>query len=306
MRADPRLELSGPDPGAAVAAATPGLGGLPPLREVIARYGLGARKALGQHFLLDLNLTARIAAGAGDLTGITAVEIGPGPGGLTRALLGTNARQVIAIERDPRCVAALQELVAVAAGRLTVIEGDALTLDPAALAPAPRAVVANLPYNVATPLLIGWLRRIGDFAGLTLMFQREVADRLVARPGTKAYGRLSVITQWRTEPRALFTLPARAFTPPPQVDSTVVHLVPRPEPEPAAWAAMERVTAAAFGQRRKMLRQSLKALGDPLPLLAAAGLDPTARAEEIPVAGFAALARAVAPKTAVTEGAAPS
>ncbi len=265
---------------------------LPPLREVIARYDLGARKALGQNFLLDLNLTGRIARSAGDLSGVAVVEIGPGPGGLTRAILGTAAREVVAIERDPRCIAALGDLVAAARGRLRLIEGDALEIDPATLTPAPRAVVANLPYNVATPLLLGWLRRIGDYRSLTLMFQKEVADRLIARPRTKDYGRLSVMTQWCAEARPVMTLPPRAFTPPPKVESTVVHITPRSNPEPADWQAMETVTAAAFGQRRKMLRAALRSLGDAEALLAAAGLPPTARAEEIDIAGFARLARA--------------
>ncbi|MGQ9369961.1 16S rRNA (adenine(1518)-N(6)/adenine(1519)-N(6))-dimethyltransferase RsmA [Azospirillum sp. A39] len=264
---------------------------LPPLREVIARFGLDARKALGQNFLLDLNLTGRIARAAGPLDGVTVVEVGPGPGGLTRALLATPARAVIAVERDHRFVEALQDVVAAAAGRLAIVEADALTVDPVDLAPAPRAVVANLPYNVATPLLIGWLRRIADFDSLTLMFQKEVADRLVAKPGSKAYGRLSVITQWRAEAKVLFNLPAAAFTPPPKVASSVVRFTPRRAPEPADWTAMETVTAAAFGQRRKMLRQSLRALGDAEALLAATGIPPTARAEEVDVAGFAALAR---------------
>jgi len=272
-----------------------------PLREVIARHQLGAKKALGQNFLLDLNLTAKIARAAGDLTGVAVIEVGPGPGGLTRALLDTPAREVIAIERDPRCVAALAELQAEAGGRLRLVAGDALAIDAATLAEAPRAIVANLPYNIATPLLLGWLRRIGDFASLTLMFQKEVADRLAARPGTKAYGRLSVISQWRAEVRPLFTLPARAFTPPPKVESTVVRLVARPDPEPAPWAAFERITAAAFGQRRKMLRASLRPLGCAERLLAETGLEPTARAEEIDVAGFAALARALAAAESVTE-----
>jgi len=266
---------------------------LPPLRDVIARFGLGARKALGQNFLLDLNLTGRIARSAGLTEGMSVVEVGPGPGGLTRALLASPAREVVAIERDSRFVEALQDVVEAADGRLRIVEADALEVDPAALTEAPRAIVANLPYNVATPLLIGWLKRIEDFVSLTLMFQKEVADRLVAQPGSKAYGRLSVITQWRAEARVLFNLPPRAFTPPPKVDSTVVHLTPRAAPEPAAWADMEAVTAAAFGQRRKMLRQSLKPLGNAEALLAEAGIAPTARAEEVPVAGFAALARAV-------------
>ncbi|QQP88027.1 16S rRNA (adenine(1518)-N(6)/adenine(1519)-N(6))-dimethyltransferase RsmA [Skermanella sp. TT6] len=265
---------------------------LPPLRDVIARFDLGARKALGQNFLLDLNLTGRIARAAGDLAGVTVVEVGPGPGGLTRALLNTDAAGVVAIERDARCITALADLVEAAEGRLRLVEGDALEAAVEALAPAPRAIVANLPYNVATPLLIGWLRRIERFRSLTLMFQREVADRLAAKPGGKTYGRLSVIAQWRAEVRPLFNLPARAFTPPPKIESTVVQLVPRQAPEPAEFEAMEAVTAAAFGQRRKMLRASLKSLGDAESLIERAGLVPTQRAEEIPVAGFAALARA--------------
>ncbi|HYG85878.1 MAG TPA: 16S rRNA (adenine(1518)-N(6)/adenine(1519)-N(6))-dimethyltransferase RsmA [Azospirillum sp.] len=265
---------------------------LPPLRDVIARFGLGARKALGQNFLLDLNLTGRIARSAGKLEGVGVVEVGPGPGGLTRALLATGAREVVAVERDARFVEALQDVVQASDGRLRIVEADALDVDPVELIPAPRAVVANLPYNVATPLLIGWLKRIDEYVSLTLMFQKEVADRLVAQPGSKAYGRLSVITQWRTDARVLFNLPAKAFTPPPKVESTVVHLTPRVEPEPADWAAMEAVTAAAFGQRRKMLRQSLKPLGNAEAMLEAAQIKPTARAEEVPVSGFAALASA--------------
>jgi 16S rRNA (adenine1518-N6/adenine1519-N6)-dimethyltransferase len=265
---------------------------LPPLREVIARFDLGARKALGQNFLLDLNLTSRIARSAGDLSGVTVIEIGPGPGGLTRALLNSEAAAVVAVERDSRCIVALADLVEASEGRLRLIEGDALEVDPEAIAPAPRAIVANLPYNVATPLLIGWLKRIEQFRSLTLMFQREVADRLSAKPGTKAYGRLSVIAQWRTEVRPLFNLPARAFTPPPKIESTVVQFIPRLAPEPAEFSAMEAVTAAAFGQRRKMLRASLKSLGNAEALIDEAGLVPTQRAEEVPVAGFAALARA--------------
>jgi 16S rRNA (adenine1518-N6/adenine1519-N6)-dimethyltransferase len=211
---------------------------------------------------------------------------------LTRGLLNTNAAAVVAIERDPRCVTALADLIEAAEGRLRLVEGDALEADVEALAPAPRAIVANLPYNVATPLLIGWLRRIEQFRSLTLMFQREVADRLAAKPGGKTYGRLSVISQWRADVRPLFNLPARAFTPPPKIESTVVQLIPRQSPEPAEFAAMETVTAAAFGQRRKMLRASLKSIGDAEALIEQAGLIPTQRAEEIPVAGFAALARA--------------
>jgi 16S rRNA (adenine1518-N6/adenine1519-N6)-dimethyltransferase len=269
---------------------------LPPLRTVIARHGLAARKGLGQHFLLDGNVTGRIARAAGDLSGVGVVEIGPGPGGLTRALLATPAREVVAVERDRRCVAALAELAEAAGERLRVVEADAVGLDATALTAAPRAIVANLPYNVGTPLLIGWLRQMAAdgppaWQSLTLMFQKEVADRLVARPGTKAYGRLAVIAQWAATVEPLFTLPARAFTPPPKVDSTVVRLTPRPEREPVAFDALERVTAAAFGQRRKMLRQSLKPLGDAEALCAAAGLDPTTRAETVDGAGFVRLAR---------------
>lgn len=268
---------------------------LPPLRTVIARHGLQARKALGQHFLLDSNLTARIARAAGDLSGVHVVEVGPGPGGLTRALLATPAAEVVAVERDERCVEALADLGAAAGGRLRVVCADALEVDAAGLVPPPRAVVANLPYNIATPLLLGWLRSIDAFRSLTLMFQREVAERLAAPPGSKSYGRLSVMSQWLAEVRVVFHLPAVAFTPPPKVASSVVGLTPRAAREDADWAAMERVTAAAFGQRRKMLRQSLKGLtdtGDGAALAAAAGLPPTARAEDIDVAGFAALARA--------------
>lgn len=269
---------------------------LPPLRDVIAAFALDARKKLGQHFLLDLNLTARIARAARLESATTVIEIGPGPGGLTRALLwDTPARAVVAVERDPRCIAALEELVAAAAGRLTLIAADALTVDPAVLAPAPRAIVANLPYNVGTPLLIAWLRQIEAFQSLTLMFQKEVADRLLAAPGSKSYGRLSVVAQWRAQVKPVFNLPAQAFTPPPKVASTVVRLEPHPEapiPTAAAFTALETVTAAAFGQRRKMLRSSLRSLGDAEALLATTGISPTARAEDIPVAGFVALAEA--------------
>ena len=269
---------------------------LPPLREIIARHGIAARRSLGQNFLLDLNLTRRIARAAGRLDDATVVEIGPGPGGLTRALLEEGARRVVAIERDPRCLAALAELAAAYPGRLDIVAGDALTIDPAALAPAPRQIVANLPYNIATALLLRWLDRAAEYRSFTLMFQREVAERLVAVPRTPAYGRLSVIVQWLTEPKILFDIPGRAFAPPPKVTSSVVALVPRATPlAPADKAALERVTAAAFGQRRKMLRQSLKTLGAPVePLLAATGIVETARAEELSVADFCALARALA------------
>jgi 16S rRNA (adenine1518-N6/adenine1519-N6)-dimethyltransferase len=276
--------------------AAPAAPDLPPLRDVIARHGLGAHRALGQHFLLDLNLTRRIARAAGDLSQGTVIEIGPGPGGLTRALLESHAGRVIAIERDERCAPALAELSAAFPGRLTVIMADALAVDASQLGIPPRRIVANLPYNVATPLLLKWLASSHAFAGLTLMFQKEVADRLTARPRTKDYGRLSVLVQWLTEVRRLFDVPARAFTPPPKVASTVVQLTPRPAPLHAAdRAQLERVTAAAFGQRRKMLRQSLKSLSpDPAALLARAGVAETARAEELDVGQFCALARALA------------
>ena len=268
---------------------------LPPLREVIARYGIAPKKSLGQNFILDLNLTRRIARGAGRLDNGIVIEIGPGPGGLTRALLAEGARRVVAIERDKRAIAALQELAALYPGRLECVEGDALQIDPAALTEPPRKIVANLPYNIATALLLRWLDRIGEYQSLTLMFQREVAERLTARPREPAYGRLSVLVQWLTEPRILFDLPPRAFVPPPKVTSSVLSLVPRPEPlVPVAKPALERVTAAAFGQRRKMLRSSLKSLGvQAEPLLLAAGIPPTARAEELSVAQFCALARAL-------------
>jgi len=268
---------------------------LPPLREVIARHGLLAKKNLGQNFILDLNVTRRIARAAGPFDGMEVIEIGPGAGGLTRALLETAAKRVVAIERDHRAIAALTELAAAYPGRLDIIEGDALELDPAALTGAPRKIVANLPYNIATALLLRWLDRIDAYESLTLMFQREVAERLVAMPRSPAYGRLSVIVQWLAEPKILFDLPPSAFVPPPKVTSSVVTLLPRAIPlAPADKARLERVTAAAFGQRRKMLRASLRALGVPAePLLDAAGVAPTARAEELSVGEFCALARAL-------------
>ncbi|MDA8229819.1 MAG: 16S rRNA (adenine(1518)-N(6)/adenine(1519)-N(6))-dimethyltransferase RsmA [Magnetospirillum sp.] len=272
--------------------------GLPPLRDVIARHGLTARKSLGQHFLLDLNLTGRIARAAGNIAEGTVIEVGPGPGGLTRALLDAGARHVVAIERDERALAILGEISAAYPGRLEVIAGDALEMDAAALGTPPRRIVANLPYNVSTVLLVGWLRRIAAFDSLTLMFQKEVVDRLAAHPRTADYGRLSVITQWLCEVRPLFNIDKRAFTPPPSVTSTVVTLVPRPQPlAPARLETLEKVTAAAFGQRRKMLRSSLKSLGDAEGLLAAAGIDPTLRAEELTVEAFCSLARALDAKT---------
>lgn len=271
---------------------------LPPLREVIAAHGLDARKSLGQHFLLDLNLTRRIVRAAALPAGCTVIEVGPGPGGLTRALLEADVDRVVAVEVDPRAVAAMHALADRAQGRLQVLEADALSLDlvrdPDSFGPPPWAVVANLPYNVGTPLLLRWLDPASRLHSMTLMFQKEVAERLTASPGSKTYGRLSVMTQWLCEAARCFNVPAAAFTPPPKVASQVVRLVPRPEPlAPAAKQDMEAVTAAAFGQRRKMLRQSLKTLVAPAePLLDAAVLDGTARAEEIDVAGFAALARA--------------
>jgi 16S rRNA (adenine1518-N6/adenine1519-N6)-dimethyltransferase len=274
---------------------------LPPLREIIRRHGLSAKKSLGQNFLLDLNLTARIARAGGPIDGVTVVEIGPGPGGLTRALLAEGARHVIAIERDRRAMAALAEIAAYYPDRLTVIEADALAMDwSAAPLPSPSSspsrIIANLPYNIATALLLRWLS-IDPwppwYDALVLMFQREVAERIVAQPGDKPYGRLAVMAGWRTEAKIMFDVAPSAFVPPPKVTSSVVRLAPRPRPLRCDLTALERVTAAAFGQRRKMLRQSLRALGrDPQPTLAAAGIDPTARAEEIPVEGFVALANA--------------
>jgi 16S rRNA (adenine1518-N6/adenine1519-N6)-dimethyltransferase len=270
---------------------------LPPLREVIKRHGLAPKKSLGQNFLLDLNLTARIARAAGPLEGAIVIEIGPGPGGLTRALLAQGAERVIAVERDSRAIAALQEIAARYPGRLTVVEGDALDFDTRDhLSGAQARLVANLPYNIATALLVGWLTAEPwppwyDIA--VLMFQRELAERIVAPPGGKAYGRLAVLTGWRTEAKILFDVAASAFVPPPKVTSSVVRLVPRAEPLACDAKALQRVTEAAFGQRRKMLRQSLKSLGvDTAALLAAAALEPTARAEEISVDGFVRLARA--------------
>ena len=270
--------------------------GLPPLRDVIRRHGLSARKSLGQNFLLDLNLTARIARAAGPLAGFEVVEVGPGPGGLTRALLAEGAKGVIAIERDSRAIAALHEIAAHYPGRLDIVEADALDVDMAALVRGPAKVVANLPYNIATPLLFGWLEAEPWppwYESLTLMFQKEVALRITASPGGKDYGRLSVFAQWRTRPRILFDVKPQAFTPPPKVTSSLVRLEPRAEPLPCRPARLEQVTAAAFGQRRKMLRSALKPLGDPERLLAEAGVSSDARAEEVPVEGFAALARAL-------------
>lgn len=280
---------------------------LPPLRDVIRKHDLAAKKSLGQNFLLDLNLTARIARAAGPYDNdITIVEIGPGPGGLTRALLSAGAQRVIAIERDHRAIAALNEISDHYPGRLSVIEDDALTFDPRPLLQGARArIVANLPYNIATPLLIAWLTTDPWppwYDRMVLMFQREVAERIAAAPGSKTYGRLSVLTQWRTAPRILFDISPKAFMPPPKVTSSVVEFLPRPNPLPCDRRALEKVAEAAFGQRRKMLRQSLKTLGrDPTPMLDEAGIAGTARAEEIPVEGFVRLARIYAASRDVTE-----
>ena len=270
---------------------------LPPLREVIRRHGLTAKRSLGQNFLLDLNLTARIARAADSLENITVVEVGPGPGGLTRALLALGARRIVAVERDQRAIAALEEIAARYPGRLDIVAGDALHIDVREhLGPERARVVANLPYNIATALLVDWLTAEPWppwYDALVLMFQREVATRIVAKSGGKAYGRLAVLAGWRTDAKILFDVARTAFVPQPKVTSSVVRLDPRPVPLACDAQALQRVTEAAFGQRRKMLRQNLKSLGgDTAALLAAAGIEPTARAEEIPVDGFVALARA--------------
>lgn len=267
---------------------------LPPLREVIAQHGLSARYSLGQHFLLDTNLIARIVREAGDLPGFTVLEVGPGPGGLTRALLASGA-QVVAIEQDRRCIPALNALADIADGRLKIIEGDALSMQPSALCNGNSGIkiVSNLPYNVGTKLLLGWLRDLDKISSMTLMFQKEVAERLCAPHGSTAYGRLSIITQWLCQARILFDIPAAAFVPPPKVTSTVVQLTPLDVPEfEADLVALENVTRAAFGQRRKMLRSSLKTLGADMigPLLEETGIDPTVRAETLSVEEFCQLA----------------
>ena len=266
--------------------------GLPPLRETIATYGLDARRRFGQHFLLDLNLTRRIARAAGALGDGTTIEIGPGPGGLTRALLLEGAARVVAIEVDPRAIDALGELREASGGRLEIIEGDALQIQPATLGPAPRRIVANLPYNISTALLIRWLHAANDVADMVLMFQKEVVDRLAAKPRTKDYGRLSVLAQHVCEVRRLFDVPPSAFVPPPKVISSVAQLTPRPAADRLAnLAPLERITAAAFGQRRKMLRGALAGtFADPIATLEGLGLSPTARAEELSVADFVRLA----------------
>jgi len=268
---------------------------LPSLGDTIARHGLNARKALGQHFLLDPAICARIATLAGDLAGRHVLEVGPGPGGLTRALLETPAASVLAVELDPRAVIALQDLVAAYPARLSVMEADALGLDPAAALPAPRRIIANLPYNVASPLLVRWLRGAAALEGMTLMFQLEVAERITAAPATPAYGRLAVLAQWRCRCDLLLRLPPGAFSPPPKVWSAVVGFTPHAEDPPAAlFAAMEKLTAAAFGQRRKMLRGALKSLGAAESLLEQAAIAGDRRGETLTVAEFDRLARSLA------------
>lgn len=273
---------------------------LPPLRDVIAAHGLSARKSLGQNFLLDLNLTRRIARVARPLTGGTIVEIGPGPGGLTRALLLEGAERVVAVERDPRCIEALAPLAQASGGRLEIVNADALKIDITALGPRPIRIAANLPYNIATKLLIGWLHKAEMIAGMTLMFQREVAERIVAKPGDKAYSRLSVLSNWVCRTRIALTLPPQAFTPPPKVSSAVVSLIPHPQPpEPTRLSALEAVTKAAFGQKRKMLRASLKGLFEsPDQTLTMLGIDPTRRAETLSIDEFIKLAELVMRKPA--------
>ncbi|MEC8667818.1 MAG: 16S rRNA (adenine(1518)-N(6)/adenine(1519)-N(6))-dimethyltransferase RsmA [Pseudomonadota bacterium] len=271
---------------------------LPPLRAVIAEHQLSAKKQLGQNFLLDLNLTAKIARQAGDLSGCDVLEIGPGPGGLTRGLLAEGARRVLAVEKDARCIPALEQIAAAYPGRLEVVQGDALELDPLSRLTPPIRIAANLPYNGGTELLVRWLtpKEWPPFwQSLTLMFQREVAERIVAAPGSKAYGRLTILAQWRAEARIVMSLPPEAFTPPPKISSAVVHLTALPEPRyPADPAVLSRVVAMAFNQRRKMLRAALKGLGPDIEdRLIAAGIKPTDRAETVTLEQFCALARAV-------------
>jgi len=275
-----------------------GIDNLPPLREVISTHGLSARKSLGQNFLLDLNLTAKIARAAGDLSRSDVLEIGPGPGGLTRGLLAEGARKVLAIEKDARCLPALEEIAAAYPGRLQVIEGDALKIDPLAHLTPPIRVAANLPYNIGTELLVRWLTPPHwppFWDSLTLMFQREVAERIVARPGSKAYGRLAILAGWRADAQIVLALPPQAFTPPPKVSSAVVHLTALAEPRfPADAKLLERVVAMAFNQRRKMLRAALRGLHPAIEdILNSVGIPPTERAEQVSLEGFCALARAI-------------
>lgn len=272
---------------------------LPPLREVIAQNGLFAKKTLGQNFILDTNLLDKIVRAAKSRNADafdngTVIEVGPGPGGLTRAILENGAKRLTVIEKDERCMPILEQIQAAFPDRMTVMNTDALTVDAAALGNAPRVVISNLPYNVGTLLLTGWLKRARDFAGLTLMFQKEVAERLVAKPRTADYGRLSILTQWLCEAQILFTVPPSCFTPPPKVTSAIVYLKPREKPlAPARGDLLEKVTAAAFNQRRKMLRSSLKCLGDAQALCDAANVPSTARAEELSVNDFCAMATAL-------------
>ena len=272
---------------------------LPPLREVIATHDLKARKSLGQNFLLDLNLTAKIARQVGDLANCDVLEIGPGPGGLTRGLLAEGARRVVAVEKDQRCIPALENIATHHPGRLQVLEGDALDIDPAVYLTAPIRIAANLPYNIGTELLVRWLTPPSwppFWQSLTLMFQREVAERIVTQPGSKTYGRLAVLAQWRCNANIVLSLPPDAFTPPPKVSSAVVHLTALKDPKfPADSKMLERVVATAFNQRRKMLRSSLKPLGGDIEdRLRAVGIAPTDRAENVPIEGFCALARVLA------------
>ncbi|MEH6727006.1 MAG: 16S rRNA (adenine(1518)-N(6)/adenine(1519)-N(6))-dimethyltransferase RsmA [Hyphomicrobiales bacterium] len=269
---------------------------LPPLREVLVQFDLNPKKSLGQNFLLDLNLTSRIARSAGRLQDANILEIGPGPGGLTRAILKENPASVTVIERDDRCIAALEQVSAHYPGKLHIIAGDALLDQPQMDFGLQTRIIANLPYNIATPLLIGWLETEPwppFFASMTLMFQKEVADRIVAAPGSRTYGRLAVLAQWRCTTEQLFDVPPQAFTPPPKVTSSVVHLEPRAEPLPCRLKSLTAVTAAAFGQRRKMLRQSLKSVGVTNQIFEQTGISPMERAEQIPVSGFVALANAL-------------
>lgn len=265
------------------------LGHLPALRDVIAAHGLQAKKTLGQHFLLDLNLTRKIVRTAGALKGHTVIEIGPGPGGLTRILVDSEASAIIGIEKDPRCINALQSLIIAADGRLRIIEADALAIDPTSITPAPRSIIANLPYNVGTAMLTAWLQQAQDYAQMVLMFQKEVAERITAQPRTPAYGRLSVLSQFTCDCFYEFTVPASAFTPPPKVDSAIVRLVPKKQSHEVSVTALERVTAAAFGQRRKMLRSIFKNQLDE-NAFTALGIKPEARAEELHVSDFVKLA----------------
>jgi 16S rRNA (adenine1518-N6/adenine1519-N6)-dimethyltransferase len=266
---------------------------LPPLREIVGRFDIAAQKSLGQHFLFDLNLTRRVVSVAGSLAGAHVIEIGAGPGGLTRALLESEAEHVYAVERDPRAVNALRDLAQQAGGRLTVLEGDALALDLFNTVPEPRHIIANLPYNIGTQLLVNWLMQADRFVSFTLMFQKEVAERIVATSGGKAYGRLSVLSQWLTDARIMFDIPASAFVPPPNVTSSVVHMKVRAQPlADARREKLEIVTRAAFGQRRKMLRRSLAPIGG-AELLKAAGVPEEARAEELTIDQFCAIARLI-------------